>query len=255
MIGIDDILLTVAPDAVKGVVKAIPNAINKARFKNFFGRESVEGENVFVVLDPYEHPVARAQLQRGQARFVKRFHGRRADIPIIGEDKLLGSCSVRVTKYASEGLSRFRPKNNSAKVVLDEDAMNSWDGTFFCFGSSDSNIKTFDIEALPQNNLYTFGFDQTTGYRCFVVNGQQFSIGNRRDNAILARLVNPHHTEHQLFVCAGLGEWGTSGATYFLFDRWKDLNKRFKRGKNFCSIIEVDVGSDESAREIFSYSP
>jgi hypothetical protein len=255
MIGIDDILLTVAPDAIKGVAKAIPNAINKARFKNFFGHESISGENVYVVLDPYEHPVPRSQLQLGQVRFVKKFHGRKPNISIIGEDKLLGSCSVRVTKYSSECFSQLRSKDNRLKVVLDEEVMNLWDGTFFCFGSSDSNIKTFDIESLPQNNLYTFDFDQATGYRCFVVNGQRFSIANQRDKAILARLINPHYPEHNLFVCAGLGEWGTSGATYFLFDRWKALNKRFQRGKNFCLIIEVNVGSDESAREVLSYSP
>jgi hypothetical protein len=254
MIGIDDILLTVAPDTLKGVIKAIPNALNKARFKNFFGKEIIDGENIYVVLDPYEHPISRSRLVPGQNRFIKRFYGRKEDIPIVGEDKLLGSCSVRVTKYASEVMSKYKPKDKTLKIVLDEQVMNSWDGTYFCFGSSDSNIKTFDIERLPQNNLYTFGFDQA-GYRCFNVNGQQFSFGNHKDRAIISRFINPHHSEHLIFICAGLGEWGTSGATYFLFDRWKELNKRFKRGKNFCLIVEVDINSDESAKEIFSYSP
>ena len=77
---------------------------------------------------------------------------------------------------------------------------------------------------------------------------------NWKDRAVLARFVNPHHSEHYLFICAGTGEWGTSGATYFLFDQWKKLNKRFKKRKNFCLIIEVDVESDESAKEIFCYS-
>lgn len=254
MIGIDDVLLTVAPDAVKGIIKSIPNAIAKARFKSFFGKQAVDGKNAYVVLDPYEHPIPRSQLPPGHNRFLKKFHGRKPDIPIVGEDMLLGSCSVRVTKYASEAFSKFRQKENSIQVVLDEQVVNSWDGTFLCFGSSDSNIKTFDIESLSQNNLYAFAFD-ANGYRCFVVNGQQFSIVGRQDRAILARLRNPHHNEHFLFVCAGLGEWGTSGATYFLFDRWAELNTRFKKGKNFCLIIGVDVGSDESAKEIYSYSP
>ena len=42
MIGIDDVLLTVAPDALKGIVKAIPNAIDKARFKSTFGSYNPE---------------------------------------------------------------------------------------------------------------------------------------------------------------------------------------------------------------------
>jgi hypothetical protein len=253
MIGIDDILLTVAPDVLRSIAKSIPHAVNKARFKNFFGDASIEGDNVYVVLDPYEYPLSREQLPPGQARFVKRFHGRKPDIPIIGEDKLLGSCSVRITNYASDVFSRFRPKEKGLQIALDEQVMNSWDGTFLCFGSSDSNIKTYDIENLPVNNLYTYTFDQN-GYRCFVVNGQMFSITDNKDKAVLARFVNPHHREHFLFVCAGLGEWGTSGATYFLFDNWKLLNKRFKKRKNFCLIIEVEANSDESAKEIYSYS-
>lgn len=253
MIGIDDVLLTVAPEAVKGIFKSIPDAINKASFKNFFGKSAIDKSNIFVVLDPYEHPIPRTQLPKGQARFVKRFQGRKPDVPIIGEDKLLGSCSVRITKYASETFSKFRVKDNNINIVLDEQIMNSWDSTFLSFGSSDSNIKTYDIENLPQNNLYTFSFDPN-GYRCFICNGQQFSIVNQKDRAIIARLINPHHAEHYLFICAGLGEWGTSGATYFLFDRWKELSKRFKKRRNFCLIIEVDVGSDESASEIFSYT-
>ena len=96
MFGIDDILLTIAPDALKGIAKAVPNAINKARFKRFFGGSIINGENIYVVLDPYEHPTPRTQLAQGQMRFVKRFHGRRNDIPIIGEDKLLGGCTFTV---------------------------------------------------------------------------------------------------------------------------------------------------------------
>ena len=253
MIGIDDILLTVAPDALKGIVKAIPNAIDKARFKSFFGNPIIKSENIYIVLDPYEHPTPRSQMLRGQARFIKKFHGRKKDIPIIGEDKVLGSCSVRVTKYSSEILSKFRSKDKKIKIVLDEEAMNNWDGTFFCFGSSDSNIKTFDIEQFPQNNLYSFDFDKN-GIRCFTVNGQQFSIGTRKDKGILARFINPHHDEHFIFVCAGLGEWGTSGSAYFLFDRWQELSKRFKKNKNFCLIIEVDTQSDESAKEVYSFA-
>lgn len=253
MIGIDDIILTIAPEACKGIAKSIPNAIDKVKFKNFFGIQALEGKNIHIVLDPYEHPVSRSQLRSGQARFVKRFHGLKNDSPIIGEDKLLGVCSIRITKYASETFSKFRSKNNSVPINLDEQVINAWDATFLCFGSSDTNAKTFEIEKLQANNLYSFGIDKN-GQRCYTVNGEQFAFANKKDRAILARFVNPYHQEHFLFICGGLGEWGTSGATYFLFDNWKLLNKRFARRKNFCLIIEVDMYSDESAREIYSYS-
>jgi hypothetical protein len=254
MIGIDDILLTIAPDAIKGVAASIPNAVNKARFKNFFGAPVIGGENVFIVLDPYEYAVSRSELSPGQARFVKRFHGRRADAPVIGEDKLLRSRTARMTKYAAEALSKFQAKEKGARIVLDEEVINLWDGSFFCFGSADCNIKTFDIENLPQNNLYTLGFDDGR-HRCFVVNGETFSIAPRTDRGIIARFLNPYFTEHFLFICAGLGEWGTSGAAYFLFDQWRQLNARFRNRRNFCLVIEVETDSDQSAKEIRAYSP
>ncbi|MGD1007990.1 MAG: hypothetical protein ABR980_12260, partial [Ignavibacteriaceae bacterium] len=211
MIGIDDILLAVAPDAIKGFVSAIPNAFNKYKFKKFFGKKILESDKAFIVLDPYEHPISSSQLYHGQTRFIKKFHGKKNDVKIIGEDKLLGGCSIRVSKYSTEVLSNYRSKREKIKIVFDEDVINSWDGTYFCFGSSDSNIKTFDVESLPQNKLYSFGYG-TDGYRCFIIDGKQFSISDQKDKAVLARFVNPYHNEHYLFICSGLGAWGTSGA-------------------------------------------
>ena len=67
------------------------------------------------------------------------------------------------------------------------------------------------------------------------------------------RLQNPYHSDHKLFVCAGIGEWGTSGAAYYLFKNWRKLYKRFGAKTNFVLIIKVDNNSDESAREIREY--
>jgi hypothetical protein len=70
---------------------------------------------------------------------------------------------------------------------------------------------------------------------------------------VLMRLQNPYHPNHKLFVCAGIGEWGTSGAAYYLFKNWRKLYKRFGSKTNFALIIKVNINSDESAREIREY--
>ena len=152
-----DLLSHIVWDAIKGIASAIPRAISNYKFKKFFGQQAIESDSVFIVLDPYEHPLPR---NHQQARFIKNFQGRKPNQPLIGEDKVLGSCSVRVTKYSSSEFALFRHKTNPVKIVLDEQVMNNWDGTFICFGSSDSNIKTLDIEALNENNLYQFEFGQ-----------------------------------------------------------------------------------------------
>jgi hypothetical protein len=249
---LENIIPNILWDAIKGIFGAIPRAISNYKFKRFFGQQAIDSDKVFIVLDPYEHPVSRERLTAGQNRFVKNFHGRKQNAALIGEDKLLGSCSVRVTKYSVSEFALFGQKTNPVKVVLDESVINNWEGTFICFGSSDSNIKTYDIESLPENNLYSFSFGQN-GTRRFNIRGDNYTIDDSGDVGVLMRLQNPYHNSHKLFICAGIGEWGTSGAAYYLFKNWRQLNKRFGSKTNFVLVIKVDFYSDESAREIREY--
>ena len=228
----------------------IPKAINNYRFRRFFGKKAIDSEKVFLVLDPYEHPTPRTQNPGN--RFIKKFHGRKPDTPLVGEDKVLGSCSIRVIKYGASEFGLFREKVNPVKSVIDEDVKDNWEGTFICFGSSDSNLKTYDIENLNENNLYKFGI-HSSGIRSFTVMGDEYTINQEGDVGIILRMKNPYDTEHKLFVCAGIGEWGTSGAAYYLFKNWKKFYKEYKEHENFVCLVRVKVNSDESARLIKKY--
>jgi hypothetical protein len=242
-----EIAFTIAWDFIKQLIQALPYSLDRWRFRRFFGDHALSGENIYAVVDPYTHP-----LPRVGNRYIKRFLGRQPDQPLIGEDNVLGVNVVRVVSYLSSTFSEYRRKTYPIAVVTDEQIADKWDGTFICFGSSDSNLKTFDIENLPEQNFYNFNFSPK-GSRRFSIGGRHFSGGQGKDYGVLLRIKNPRHPEHYLFVCAGLGEWGTSGTAYYLFDCWKEISKRFKR-EDFCMIIEVDLGSDESAREVYSVS-
>ena len=243
----ENFLISILIDFVKGIIYSFPKALDSWKFKKFFGKVAISGDKVFAVVDPYTHP-----LPRNSNRFIKRFLNRKPDQPLIGEDNVLGVNVVRVITYASSLFSKYRKKIVPINVDIDENIESKWDGTFICFGSSDSNIKTYDIEQLPEQTFYTFDFGED-GYRRFNIGGKHFTNVHHKDYGILLRLINPRYSEHFLFICAGLGEWGTSGSAYYLFDRWKELYKKYK-GKEFCKIIEVNVGSDESAHEVYSIS-
>jgi hypothetical protein len=232
-------------EAGKGMLQALPHAIKRRQFASFFGPSAISGSNIFAVLDPYAHP-----LPRAGNRYMKRFLGRRPDQPLIGEDDVLGVNVVRVVAYVSALFSQFRSGGRSIPFVTDAAVADRWDGTFLCFGSSDSNIKTLDTESLSQQTFYSWEFSQD-GLRCIRAGGRVFAIQSQRDYGVLLRLRNPHHPEHWLFICAGLGEWGTSGSAYYLTDRWSQLHKQHGIS-NFVKVIEVDRGSDESAREVYS---
>jgi hypothetical protein len=220
--------------------------LDRRRFEQFFGSHALAGEKIFAVVDPYTN----RETQSGN-RYIKKFLGRRPDQVIIGADNVLGINVIRVVSYVTATFSVYRQSINPIAVVTDEQVADLWDATFICFGSSASNIKTYDIENLPEQPFYTnSGSYEMPRYK---IGGRRFSIrySYNKDYGMLLRIKNPRYPEHFLFVCAGIGEWGTSGAAYYLFHHWKELYKKHEQ-QDFCKVIEVDIGSDDSAREIFS---
>ena len=235
------------------ISKSIPDAVEKWKFKKFFGKYALSEDKIAAVIDPYEHRMARPTVQRGDYRYIKYFKSGRPPLKIMGEDKVFGECSIRVTNFVTSTFSKFLPQKRTIRIKTDEEVFNEWDSTFICFGSSDSNEKTYEIEQLSEYNLHIYKTSPNTGSRCFEVDGKIFDITSDYDIAIITRTTNPFHSKHYLFICAGLGGWGTSGAAYYLLNEWKQLNKRFKKNPNFCLVLEVKYGQDQSAREVFEY--
>jgi hypothetical protein len=100
----------------------------------------------------------------------------------------------------------------------------------------------------PNNTFLEFVHQQNNVYISAKQTNKRFSITNK-DYGLILKIPNLRFPNHFFFVCAGLGEWGTSGASWYLASKWKDLQKEF--GKAFGVVVEVDVGSDESARRVF----
>ena len=75
------------------------------------------------------------------------------------------------------------------------------------------------------------------------------------DKAIVLRLNNRDNSARCHVVCAGLSEWGSLAAVYYLTTRWKELHKRydgFGHRRDFCVLLEVPCGEFENAREVLS---
>jgi hypothetical protein len=242
---LENLGITIIIDTGKQLLLALPRAIQNWKFRRFFGQDAVAGDRIFGVLDPVTNPVS----PQGN-RYVKHFLGRRVDQPLIGPTNVLGLCSVRVASYASGLFARFRPNHKPLKFVIDSDASATWDASLVCFGSSDSNLKTLDFESLPEKKYYSMVFN-AAGTRVFMVGNREFGIDRKYDHGVLLRMRNPRNQKHAMFVCAGLGEWGTSGAAYYLFANWSTLHG--KHGcSDFCKVIRVEHNADESATEVFS---
>jgi hypothetical protein len=56
-------------------------------------------------------------------------------------------------------------------------------------------------------------------------------------------------------VCAGLSEWGSLAAVYYLTKKWKVLHDRFDKSwhrRDFCVLLDVESGQFENAKEVAS---
>lgn len=222
-------------------IKCIWGKTKYRKFKKFWGNKIFE--NPSVVLDVFNY---NNSVQQNRAlRYFKNFHNQ-PPISIVGVDKVMGVETARSARFITDLFHTFSKK--IIPINTDEEVIGNWRGSFICFGSSDSNIKTRDILSFNNNNFLDFDFDTVTGER--VIHRKRYPhditrISNK-DKGMIVKITNEHFPEYKCFVCAGLGEWGTAGAVWYLTNKWKELLKDY--GENdFGIVVEVSPLSVESA--------
>ena len=110
----------------------------------------------------------------------------------------------------------------------------------FCSIGGLNNLKTVEVLSSEENIFYEF--DPRVSAIVSKHDGTQFAIGNNYDYALIIKLTSKLFPGRTWMAVAGLGEWGTSGAVWFLSKKWKELPKK----KSFGVIIRVKGGQDES---------
>ena len=84
-----------------------------------------------------------------------------------------------------------------------------------------------------------------------------YACTSEADFGAILRIRPPDFPQRSWIVCAGLGEWGTSGSAWYLANRWQVLLRRihplaywlgFPSISDFLAIVRVVPGQDQSAR-------
>jgi len=172
---------------------------------------------------------------------------------LAGPVKVVGECELRCASYIINALSRYR--DAPVTLLSDEAALRALDRTLVALGSPSSNQLTDLMLRDRQNELLDFG-QEGTGEKATIFirdkrTGKRF-VGFQKpapkDYGLIVRIPNQRFPGHFLFACAGLGEWGSSGASWYLSTKWRSLHKEFKGA--FGIIVEVELGSDKSARRV-----
>jgi hypothetical protein len=174
-------------------------------------------------------------------------------IPLVGSYSIehpVSECEVRASTYIAMLLGR--PKNLQPQLFSDVEVSSVLDSNFVSFGGSGSNYKTADILASRSNIFIRMAH---TGFSLPSGESLPFSCSRAADHGFILRIIPPEFPTRSWIVCAGLGEWGTSGAAWFLANKWTELIRSIHpiayrsgimRIPDFLAIIRVVPGQDQS---------
>jgi len=243
-------LLLVLRELVRHVGRIFLEPWDRFIFHRFWGK-GILSTNPYFVMDSYEDARLGSAFRPAEAQAARK------------QPKIFAHTDTIHGTFFPQAVSMLtalflRHTGKMVRVVTDTEVAREMNATLICYGNSDSNFTTFDIETSSEQPLCQFVFDGT-GRRAFQICEQLYTIESRDgityDKAILLRLTNPQNPNHCYVVCAGLSEWGSLAAVYFLTKKWEALHKRFDKSwqrRDFCILLDVQTGQFENAREVAS---
>ena len=209
----------------------------KWNFKRVFGRDSTD--NFFITYGQMRlYP---SYDEKGNIRewpyYNKSGHSFRVS-------SVVSFPGTRAVKYLSETFGKV--VNISPKLISDEEIEEKLDISFCSIGGL-NNLKTKDVLRSEENVFYDFG---RSGSEPVIINKKneekKFSVDGTYDYAFIIRIMPKNFPNRVWIAVAGLGEWGTSGAAWFLSKKWNKMPKN----KSFGVIVRVRYKQDESAEVV-----
>ncbi len=173
---------------------------------------------------------------------------------VLGEGDALALASIR------QLLARIKKKQDQIKVERAERYIDKWGEGCFCIGAHNHKTR---VVLSKFNNPY-FVFDDNYGVitspdpsaRVTGQDGKPYRLGvyieeshdsEPTDYGILLKLTDQFHSSRKtVFVVAGIGPAGTSGAAYYLLKNYEELSQL---GDQFGVLVQVPSGY-QSARQV-----
>jgi hypothetical protein len=166
-------------------------------------------------------------------------------IPSVGVSiaEPVSGCELRATKYLAEKLGQASGTNVS--ITSDTDAAAKLDLSFISLGGL-TNLKTRDALENDANRLVKMEFECIASLK----SNKTFSPSDPAfDYGLILKVFPVQFPKRTWLVCAGIGEWGTSGAAYYLAHKFRHIFN-VASGKAFAVIVKVRKGQDESATPV-----
>ena len=203
------------------------------RFRQVFGQDVCHG--VYLKYTEYEPPSRETRFKKPPT-IVSRRTPDAHNLTRVAS----GACA-----RAAAHLAHSFGRNSPTPPIIEADSVadDRMDVSFVALGAA--NHRALDVLHDPANVFFEFdglvvrsrGEGRTLVSTLVAADGFDYGM-------ILK--IHPEHNPRRTWICcAGFGEWGTSGAAWFLANRWHELRK-FAKDRAFACLTKTRIGSDDS---------
>ena len=235
-----------SPAAYEGKIDAIlkmESSSPSQEFRTLFGIDINKQEGIHLVYA--QLALSQQQNEKGEPiryPFVKP--GEENTGVAFSIERPVSSSELRSAKYLSDVMGR--EIKQSPLLSSDYEVQDKYNFSFISFGGPSSNFKSRD--ALTNDGNILLNFVDNTFITCRTQR-KVIELQPGLDYGLILKLHPSQFPEKTWIICAGIGEWGTSGATWFLAYKWREIYI-FAKGDPFAIIVKVREKKDESSEAV-----
>jgi hypothetical protein len=210
------------------------------KFKNIFG--NLINEKLYLVLPSLS-------LRADVEQFLANNQKENMSFPLINSSgnyirlsKLIALADTVALKYILDLSSKIL--GNKSIILTDSELDKKLDISFVSFGGS--SFYSAYVLAQSDNQFYSIDFNSIISIQD---PSTKFSLDHTYDYGFIIKYKHVNFPNKTWIIIAGIGESGTRGASYFLYQNWKTLARDFKNNC-FGIVVRVNHGIDHSAIEV-----
>ena len=179
-------------------------------FRQVFGNDL---DNFYIVYPSYHSPNKDTTFSKPLSKVPRQ------SITTINLTGVNSNASTRGVGHLSYAMGNYSPSLPHIRSDIELDQR--MDISFVSVGGL-NNYKSYDIFENSSNIFLTFGRD---GIQSRTLGESIANIEGKADYGLILK-IHPEHNPNRTWLCvAGIGEWGTSGASWWLSRHWRTIYK------------------------------
>ena len=199
-------------------------------FRQVFGNDL---DDFYIVYPSYVSPDKDTTFQKPPSKVP------RPSFLTVNLTTINSNASTRSVSHLSYAIGNYSPSLPHIRSDIDLDQR--MDISFLSVGGL-NNYKSLDVFENTSNIFLQFG---NGGIQSKTSGESIANIEGKIDYGLILK-IHPENNPNRTWLCvAGIGEWGTSGASWWLSRHWKTIHKCAKE-KSFACITKTIYGSDDS---------